>query len=147
MKKSELRKIIQEEISLLKGENTIVIEESLKNNAIGALLILTTIFGGYRLGTQAERALEAGAPVEMSVRHSILSKDPLKRDTYTLNVDTNQSEPVTIDVNSGTITTNTSDWTDYGIKRAVHKKLGSIDKDLTSMSTRSIGLDIGRVGK
>jgi hypothetical protein len=106
------------------------IDEGWKDSLIGLLAIASIVSGFNHLNHSAERNLERGNPVEISVRHSILSDKPmLTRDTYTIKVDASQKEYIKVDDSSKTITINTSDISNIGLKRAVRDKIKEINPD------------------
>lgn len=109
--------------------NESIVNEGWKDNLIGLLVLGSIVTGFNHLNHSAERNLERGNPVEVSVRHSLFSDRPMARDNYIISVDTSQKEYIEVDDSAKTITINTSDISNVGLKRAVRDKIKEINPD------------------
>ena len=120
--------------------NESVVNEGWKDGLIGLLALGSIVAGFNHLNHSAERNLERGNPVEISVRHSAFSDRPMARDNYIINVNTSQKEYVEVDDSAKTITINTSDISNIGLKKAVRNKLKDINPGITQ-SLKNIRID------
>lgn len=121
----DLRKFLADQ-RLLKEQKE-QLDENWKAQLAGFLLAASLVgaatkgvsFLQHRQMEKVEQALEAGKTVKVTSRNAITSDTPLKTDSYDLKYDPSQSEPISVDVWSNTISVNTLDMSTTKFRRAV----------------------------
>ena len=112
-------------------------EISAKELAMGLSLTLAVI-GGYfgldYLNRDVQRAFDRHDAVDIVVDHPGLFTG---KTVYTIHVDAEQQEPISVDTSSNVITINTTDFGDIGLKKAIRNKLKDIDPELASQSVKN----------
>ena len=112
-------------------------EISAKELALGLSLTLAGI-GGYfgldYLNHDVQRAFDQHDAVDIVVDHPGIFTG---KTVYTIHVDNEQQEPVSVDTSSNVITINTTDFGDIGLKKAIRNKLRDIDPDLAALSVKT----------
>ena len=105
-------------------------EISAKELALGLSLTLAGI-GGYfgfdYLNHDVQRAFDRHDAVDIIVDHPGIFTG---KTVYTIHVDNEQQEPVSVDTSSNVITINTTDFSDIRLKKAIRNKLKDIDPEL-----------------
>lgn len=118
----------------------IQLNEGLKSYLAG-LAILAAILGGNYLNHGAQRGLDSGKTLEISAQHNVFHDKPWTRDTYTLELNKSQKDPVVIDAKTKTIKVNTSDMSNSELKRAVRDKIQEIDPNGVTQSIKTMRID------
>jgi hypothetical protein len=116
------------------------LNESLKDNVLAGLIILSTLIGGNYMNQGVQRALDQEKPVKVMPLHTLRSDTPLARDTYELKVDPNQDETVQVDAQTGTITINTSDLSNINLKRKIRNEIKKINPKAVTQSIQHMRL-------
>lgn len=116
------------------------LNEGLKASLAG-LAIIAALLGGNYLNNSAQRGLDSGKTLEISAQHNVLHDKPWARDTYTLELNKSQKEPVVVDAKTKTITVNTSDMNNSELKRAVRDKIQEIDPNGATQSIKTMRID------
>ena len=116
------------------------LNEGLKASLAG-LAIIAALLGGNYLNHSAQRGLDSGKTLEISAQHNVLHDKPWARDTYTLELNKSQKEPVVVDAKTKTITVNTSDMNNSELKRAVRDKIQEIDPNGVTQSIKTMRID------
>jgi hypothetical protein len=125
------------------------LEESLKSafqKSVNIGLMMLMITGGIAgldyANSRAQRALKNNHQVELSVKSPLISKTPFARETYKLNVDFEQKEPIKVNVEKGEVTINTTDVGNVKLKRMVRNALDDIDGGLAMQNIMSTRINV-----
>jgi len=128
----DLRKFLAEQ--RLYNQQKQQLDESWKAQLTGLLLAAALTGAAYKgisyfqrkQMDRVEQALEDGKSVTVTSRNAITSDTPLSTDSYTLKYDPSQSNPISVDVGSNTITVNTLDMTTSKFRRAVRDEIQKV---------------------
>ncbi len=135
---AKLENILAENMRRFNTKNLPDLNEiSSKELEMGLSLTLAGI-GGYfgldYLNHDVQRALDQHDAVDIVVDHPGLFTG---KTVYTIHVDVEQQNPISVDTSSNVITINTTDFGDFGLKKAIKNKLRDIDPELASLSVKN----------
>jgi hypothetical protein len=138
MANTKMKNLLAENMRRFNTKNLPDLNEiSAKELAMGLSLTLAGI-GGYfgldYLNHDVQRAFDQHDAVDIVVDHPGLFTG---KTVYTIHVDVEQQNPISVDTSSNVITINTTDFGDFGLKKAIKNKLKDIDPELASLSVKN----------